>query len=80
MKTINKLKTGDLIQVDGNEAFMLLECTEKKYVFIDPKDNFIFQKGLSGFDRKSCQQWITIAYREGIRYRFHPLVWGPLWK
>ena len=82
MKTIRGLKVGDLIEVNDAAAVMLLKYRKEAwypvYTFIDAKTNKILEQTKPSFDRMSCQDCITIVYRKGIRYRFHPKLWGPL--
>ena len=82
MKIIRGLKVGDLIEVNDAGAVMLLKYRKEDwypiYTFIDAKTNKIIEQTKPSFDKMSCQDRITIVYRKGIRYRFHPKGWGPL--
>jgi len=81
MKTTDTLIPGDAVQVNGGPTALYLEPRKPTdadgYVFQNASG--VWSKGKTGFDRKSCQDWVTVIIRDGVCYRYHPSDWGPLW-
>ena len=91
MKTTDTLIPGDAVQVDGGRAALYIgPRTGKRRVrysrtagvsagYTFQNASGVWSKGETGFDRKSCQDWVTVIIRDGVSYRYHPSDWGPLW-
>ena len=90
MKTTNRLVPGDYVTVKGPDKLSQIRYPGIGAIYLGPRgddrpdgyrfqnESGLFEKGKTGFDRKSVQDWITLVHRDGTDYRYHPSDWGPL--